>query len=122
MGRPPQVRTKLPFLRKCNRYLWSLDSRYFPFVKVLLKAHLVLRQFSKIEHKCKELKSEGPTASLIWKKRKLSKKRQFLRRVITIFNRDYDLHKITINRYTFAMKCTISKSFYGVRPLFKITY
>ena len=78
MGRPPQVRTKLPFLRKCNRYLWSLDSRYFPFVKVLLKAHLVLRQFPKIEHKCKRLKSEGPTTSLIWKKGNLAKKDNFL--------------------------------------------
>lgn len=78
MGRPPQVRTKLLFLRKCNRYLWSLDSRYFPFVKVLLKTHLFLRQFSKIEHKYKELKSEELTASLIWKKGTLAKKDNFL--------------------------------------------
>ena len=48
-----QVRTKLPFSRKYNLYIFLLDSRYIPFLKIPFWLHLSWLQLSKNEHKSK---------------------------------------------------------------------
>lgn len=58
IGRPPQVRTKLPFLRKCNLYLRFLDSKNFSLLKIPLRKHFSFRHFSENEHKSNNLKTE----------------------------------------------------------------
>ena len=58
IGRSSQVRTKLPFLRKYNLYLLSLDSRCFSLLKIPLRLHFSFSQLSKNEDKFKESKSE----------------------------------------------------------------
>ena len=68
MARPPQVRTKLPFFRKWNWYIWFLDWRYFPLLKIAFRRHLSSKQFSRNKHKFKALESEAPRAFLIWEK------------------------------------------------------
>ena len=58
IGRFPQVRTKLPFLRKCNLYFLFLDLRNFSLLKIPLGRHSSSRHLLKNYDKCKELKIE----------------------------------------------------------------
>ena len=52
----PQVRTKLPFSRKCNWYLPLLDSRYLFLLKIPLRLHFSPWQLSKNSQNVKNSK------------------------------------------------------------------
>ena len=58
IGGCPQVRTKLPFLRKCNLYFLFLDLRNFSLLNIPLGRHSSSRHLLKNYDKCKELKIE----------------------------------------------------------------
>ena len=53
-----QVRTKLPFSRKCNWYLPLLDSRYLFLLKIPLRLHFSPWHFSENNQICKEFKTK----------------------------------------------------------------
>ena len=64
MGRSLHVSTKLPFHRKYNLYVRSLDWRYSPLAKIPLRKHFTLWQLPKNVNKSKDSKTETQTTML----------------------------------------------------------